>query len=104
VDLARTVLCYAAKEAARGTAFRWSRPETRLNGSSRGRRHGAIVGSLNQQRINGRSTIVDRSAFRPRRDSDGGLCDQRVSYLPDATRHVIWNFDPSLRTEIVEVP
>jgi len=104
VELARTVSCHAAKNAARGAAVQWLRPDTRLNGTSGGRLHGASLGSVHQRRINGRSTIIDWSPLHGRPDSDGGAGDQAISCAPDAGLHVFSHFRPSTRAEIVEVP
>jgi hypothetical protein len=103
VERARTVLRYAAKDAARDAAVQWSRPETRLNGASGGRLHGASLGSVHQQRINGRSMIIDWSPLRVRRDFDGGPGDRGTSGA-HAGLHVFSYFLSSIRAETVEVP
>jgi len=81
VELARTVSRHAAKDAAPSAAVQWSRPETRLHGTSGGRLHGASLGAVHQRRINGRSTIIAWSPLR-----------------------VFSYFDPPIGAETVEVP
>jgi hypothetical protein len=103
VELARTVLRHAAKNAARGAAVQWSRPETRLNGTSSRRLHGASLGSVHQQRINGRSTIIDWTPLRGRRDFDGGPGDQGSPGAHAGLRDYSY-FLSSIRAETVEVP
>lgn len=103
MELARTVSRYAAKNAARNAAVQWSRPETRLNGTSGGRLHGATLGSVHQQRINGRSTIIDWSPLRGRGDFDGGPGDHGTSGARTGL-HVFSYFLSSIRPETVEVP
>jgi hypothetical protein len=103
VELARTVSRYAAKNAARSAAVQWSRPEARLNGTSGGSLHGVSLGSVHQQRINGRSTIIDWSPLRGRLDFDGGPGDLGTPSAHAGLR-VFSYIDPSIGAETVEVP
>ena len=103
MELARTVSRYAAKNAARSAAVEWARPETRLIGTSGGRLHGASLGSAHQQRINGRSTIIDWSPLRGRGDFDGGPGDKGTSGARAGLR-IFSSFLSSIRAETVEVP